>query len=224
MVEALSRRCLCPSLIYRQPLRRRLPRSPSRGYSCTKLLRSRGAFRVVDVATARATVSPVTPPSARQLLAITAAMLRRRVIRSGHRSGDRRELPELEDRGVGRSRRKAPGLTDPEVSWAAEAASDGQARGRAAQARSPRRLTWPARAAPRRSTGLAQTSAAILDPRARHCALVCRGRGWYLGLGPNRGARPEPFPRSRRRRAAVRDGKPRWPRSGRPGSRAECRD
>jgi hypothetical protein len=63
------------------------PAVSKQGYSCTKLLRSRGAFPVVDAATARATVSPVTPPSARQLLAITAAMLRRRVIRSGHRSG-----------------------------------------------------------------------------------------------------------------------------------------
>ena len=48
---------------------------------------------------------------------------------------DRHELPELEDRGVGRSRGKTRGLTDPQVSWAAEATSGGQARGRAAEAR-----------------------------------------------------------------------------------------
>lgn len=72
------------------------------GTRCTSCCGSGGAFRVVDAGTARATVSPVTPPSARQLLAITAMMLRRRVIRSGHRSGDRHELPELEDRGVGK--------------------------------------------------------------------------------------------------------------------------
>ena len=72
------------------------------GTRCTSCCGSGGAFPVVDAGTAHATVSPVTPPSARQLLAITAMMLRRRVIRSGHRSGDRHELPELEDRGVGK--------------------------------------------------------------------------------------------------------------------------
>ncbi len=38
---------------------------------------------------------------------------------------DRRELPELEDRGVGRSRGNARGLTDPQVSWAAGAVDAG---------------------------------------------------------------------------------------------------
>ena len=89
------------------------------GYSCTKLLRSRGAFPVVDAATARPTVSPVTPPSARQLLAITATLLR---VGSFDRvtGADRHELPEREDHGVGRSRGKARGLTDPQVRCSAE--------------------------------------------------------------------------------------------------------